>query len=170
VKEEVPGATGDGADDGNKALHEPCKSGGASGSMQDWGGKERVSFGTNISSDEVMSNGTSVQQEAKLWSDAVERFHARKFRDKHLPNSDKQATIHKVAGAGSIKKQKTPVKPCVKGVIKALMEEEDHAEMNRELIDINKELQEVDHAMDADPLSADPTHLTGAQGEPRQEK
>jgi hypothetical protein len=42
--------------------------------------------------------------------------------------------------------------------------------MNRELIDINKELQEVDHAMDADPLSADPTHLTGAQGEPRQEK
>jgi hypothetical protein len=68
------------------------------------GGKERVSFGTNISSDEVMSNGTSVQQEAKLWSDAVERFHARKFRDKHLPNSDKQATIHKVAGTGSIKK------------------------------------------------------------------
>jgi hypothetical protein len=40
-------------------VHEPCKSGGASGIVQGSGGKERISFGPNMFSEEVMSDGTS---------------------------------------------------------------------------------------------------------------
>jgi hypothetical protein len=106
AKENVPGHNADGTGKSSMGVHEPCKSGGASGIRQGSGGKEHVSFGTNMSPEKVMSDGTSVREDIKPWTAAVECFHARKFRDKNAPSTEKH-TIHKVVGAGRGKRQKT---------------------------------------------------------------
>jgi hypothetical protein len=99
----------------------------------------------------------------------VEHFHARKFRDKNAPSTEKLA-IHKVVGAGSGKRQKTPVKSSVKDVFQVLLEAKHSVDPDIEMNDDNKEVQETDQAMETDPLSADPNNLMGAHGEPHQEK
>jgi hypothetical protein len=82
-------------------------------------GKEGVSFGTNMTPDDESSDGGStVKMELEL-ATAVEFFHARKFGMKNA----KHAAL-KVHGSGSVKKQRTPVKTGMQGVLKTLDNEE----------------------------------------------
>jgi hypothetical protein len=85
-------------------------------------GRERVSFRTNMMTEDELSDGNSIDQEAQPPLTAVERFHARKFKDMAM-TSEKKA-IHKVAGSGNTKKQKMPIKVNIKGAIKELLKEE----------------------------------------------
>jgi hypothetical protein len=70
-----------------------------------YGGRERVSFGTNMSTEDECSDSGSVEMRDPRLMIAVERFHARKFKDQSKAQGEKRAVL-KVMGAGSNKKQK----------------------------------------------------------------
>jgi hypothetical protein len=84
------------------------------------GGKDRVSFGTNMTTEDESSECDSVEQRDLKLLTAVEHFHARRLKDQRGTKEDKRAVLN-VAGAGSSKKQKTPVKSCVQEAVKGLM-------------------------------------------------
>jgi hypothetical protein len=74
--------------------------------------KERVSFGTNMTSDEEPSEGNSMVKIELDLAMAVECFHARKFGTK----SKKRGAL-KVNNSGVTKKQKTPIKTSMQGAL-----------------------------------------------------
>jgi hypothetical protein len=82
-------------------------------------GKEIVSFGTNMTPDDESSDGGSMVKTELELATAVEHFHAMKYGMKI-----KKCTALKVHGSGSVKKQRTPIKIGVQGVLKSLDKEE----------------------------------------------
>jgi hypothetical protein len=83
--------------------HEPCNvfhdQAGTGGST----GRERVSFGTNMSTEEESSDGRSVEQEDPTLMTAIQRFDVKKFRGKEGAVLDKGVVL-KVIGGGSHEK------------------------------------------------------------------
>jgi hypothetical protein len=75
----------------------------ASNPKRNGGAKERVSFGTNMTTDEESPDGNSVVKTKLELATAVERFHARKFSAK----PDKGGAL-KVNCSSMAKKQKKP--------------------------------------------------------------
>jgi hypothetical protein len=81
--------------------------------------KERVSFGTNMTTNEESSYGNlMVKTELELVM-AVERFQARKFGAKQ----EKMIAL-RVNNSGAAKKQKTPIKSGTQEVLKGLERDE----------------------------------------------
>jgi hypothetical protein len=133
-----------------------------------WGSKERVSFGTNMSTDDESSESGSVQQSPARPSTAVERFHAKCFGGASDKAGEKKAAL-KVQGAGTSKKQKTPVKRNIKGMIEALEEGNRENVQNQDKMEFQGKGEEVHSSQDA-LLKLDPNHLTGTPEEARQEQ
>jgi hypothetical protein len=100
---------------------------------------------------------------------AIERFQARKFGGKEDVSTGKRVVL-KIMDAGSSKKQRAPVKSHMKEALCALVKTEDSKRTTRMAEDTSMEKQEMDTAMEANPLMAAPTHLTGAHVEPCQEQ
>jgi hypothetical protein len=76
----------------------------------------------------------------------------------------------KVTGAGSRKKQETPVKACMKEALKAMVDVEVvDVTINKETAD-PMELMKEAQALMTETLEADPNHLTGTHGESHQEQ
>jgi hypothetical protein len=70
------------------------------------GGREHVSFGTNMSLEEYVSDDGAMDQKADSQSTTIDRFHARRFKVKAGQSTEKRAIL-KVTGTGrSNKKQK----------------------------------------------------------------
>jgi hypothetical protein len=67
------------------------------------GGKDRVSFGTNMSTDEEESDSGNVDQVGDTLDTTVARFHAWKFGTLDKRATDKRHGL-KVQGAGHAKK------------------------------------------------------------------
>jgi hypothetical protein len=132
-------------------------------------GRDRVSFGTDMSTEEEVSDGRLVKQKEPQMMAAVERLHAKKFRNKEVQNSEKKAIL-KVNGGGGNKRQKTPVKDYVKGALKCLMDTEEGEAMTHTEGEELMEQQAVDTVSGAIPPMVTPKHLTGTHGESRQEK
>jgi hypothetical protein len=63
------------------------------GMVQAAGAKERVSFGTNMSTEEQTSDGRLVQEQALILDTVVARFHARKFGTNVTPYFCKKNSI-----------------------------------------------------------------------------
>jgi hypothetical protein len=129
-------------------------------SLHGVGGKDRVSFGTDMSTEES-GESVSAQEKDALKMTVVERFQEWKFGQKSSLRGDKRALL-KVHKAGGSKKQKTPVKEGLKVAIRSLMKVEseglEEVKMDVELRD-NPALQKLE-----------PQHLMGSQDETRQEK
>jgi hypothetical protein len=76
----------------------------------------------------------------------------------------------KVTGAGSRKKQETPVKACMKEALKAMVDVEVvDVTINKETAD-PMELMKEAQALMTETLEADPNHLTGTHGESHHEQ
>jgi hypothetical protein len=69
------------------------------------GGREHVSFWTNMSLEEYVSDDEAMDQKADSQSTTIDRFHARRFKVKAGQSTEKRAIL-KVTGTGSNKKQK----------------------------------------------------------------
>jgi hypothetical protein len=61
-------------------LQAACNSGEASWASQKFGGKERVSFDTNMLTEEEVLDGRLVEQKPQVLMIVVEQFHVRKFK------------------------------------------------------------------------------------------
>jgi hypothetical protein len=68
--------------------------------MRGSAGKDRVSFGTNMSTKEETSDRRSVEQVEPRQITVIERFHARKFRNKEDNKPDKKAILKVGRGGG----------------------------------------------------------------------
>jgi hypothetical protein len=100
---------------------------------------------------------------------AIERFHARKYRDQQGSKADKRAIL-KVSSAGSSKKQKMLVKSCVQDALKELAKDRGE-EQELKYVDVEPmETLKVVTGMEPHLLEADPKTLMGTQGESHQEK
>jgi hypothetical protein len=122
-----------------------------------------------MTTEDESSGGGSVEQKFTAPLSAVERFHAWKFKGKGEASAGKWA-VRKITGVGSSKKQKTPMKACMKDVLKDLEEREELGTMMRTTDVVPRDLQEMDIAMDAKPSSAGPTNLTQTQDETYQKQ
>jgi hypothetical protein len=69
------------------------------------GGREHVSFRTNMSLEEDVSDDGAMDQKADSQSTTIDWFHARRFKVKAGQSAEKRAIL-KVTGTGSNKKQK----------------------------------------------------------------
>jgi hypothetical protein len=129
--------------------------------------KERVSFGTNMTTeDELPGNDSCMQEDAKLLT-AVERFHARKFGARKMDGSEKWPVL-KVGISSMVKKQKTPINTAVQGATRSLSQDGLHILLN-EMKEEPSEKPDVKMADDAAALVVDPRTLTGSLEEARQE-
>lgn len=141
-------------------------------------GKDRVSFGTNMTIEEDTSGSVSKGEEESKQLTAIERFHARKFGPKTV--SSKGAL--KIAGTGreieKPKKIKALLAPGIQEAVQALIGQgkeysEAVAAVKMEAEEDN-EVAEMEVAVakkrKADTTQAVTTNLTGAHGEPHQEK
>jgi hypothetical protein len=117
-----------------------------------------------ITEDEF-SDGGSVDQRLTT----VERFQTRKFKGKGDACVGKRAVL-KITGAGSSKKQRTPVKTRMKDTLSALVEGEALGIMTRTTVDTHRDLHEMDTTMEAKPSSADPINPSGSHDKSRQEQ
>jgi hypothetical protein len=70
----------------------------------------------DLSEEEETSDSGSAQQTDLLLALAVDRFYARKFGMKAGSGADKRAVL-KVSKSRAVKKQKTPNKSCMQGVL-----------------------------------------------------
>jgi ribosomal protein S20 len=121
-----------------------------------------------MSTEEEISDGTSVEQKPPELMTAIEHFYMRKFKDHSGVQAEKRAIL-KATGSGSNKKQKTLVKSYVKEALQSLMEvkvetwsKEDEAD---DLMELSKEgLAEAATNL----LETAPQHLTGTHDESRQ--
>jgi hypothetical protein len=132
------------------------------GGEQQLEGKDRVSFDTNMSTDEESTESESVHGEEQNLLSVVERFHARKSAGKAPIGVERRTTL-KVQGAGKTKKQKTPVKTSIRGAVKSLIKDE--LEENR--IGTRSKVEMVTET--ATPKT-EPVHLMGPQEEARKEQ
>jgi hypothetical protein len=89
-------------------------------------GKEIVSFGTDMTPDEEITDGSSSVKTDLVLAIVVDRFHARKFGAK----SEKWGAL-KVTSTSKVKKQKTPIKASIQGALKQLDPDEMEAMLNR---------------------------------------
>jgi hypothetical protein len=160
--------TGQGFSNLVQGLHATCNSVEASWQAHGSTRREKVSFGTNMTTDEESSDGCSVDQKLKEPMTAIERFHARKFGGSKESGAGKKVVL-KIVGTGSSKKQQTPVKTGMKEALNALIEEEAIGGLANTIDSTTTVKQEGDDAMEALPSNVNPTHLTGTQ-ESRQEK
>jgi hypothetical protein len=62
-------------------LRVTCNSTRMSQASQNLGGKERVSFGTNMSTEEENLDGRSMEQKPPELMTVIKQFHMRKFKD-----------------------------------------------------------------------------------------
>jgi hypothetical protein len=162
-------ATGEELAGDTKDMHGSCKLNEDSLDTRGYAGRDGVSFGTDMSTEEEISDGRSVEQDTQPFMTTVERFHARKFRDNGGQSVDKRAIL-KVIGGGSNKKQKTPIKDCVKGMLKNLLETEDVDEVKPMAGDVPMKQHEMDVASGANPPIAHPIHMTGTHVKSHQEQ
>jgi hypothetical protein len=109
------------------------------------GTKARVSFGTNMTTDEESSDGNSVVKTELELAMVVERFHARKFGAK----LEKRGEL-KVNCTGAAKKQKTSIKSGMQGVLRGL----DKDEMDEMLLLTKYELVELMEVSTSKPNGA----------------
>jgi hypothetical protein len=84
--------------------------------------KERIPFGMNLSEEDDASNSGSTSQTDMQLALIVDRFYARKFSMKTDSGADKRAVL-KVSKTGTVKKQKTPNKSCIQGVLQVVGQE-----------------------------------------------
>jgi hypothetical protein len=95
----------------------------------------------------------------------VESFMQRNFVT--ASSSSEKQVVLKVIGSGSSKKPKVPVKTCIKGVLKALVEDEDPNVMVNTGKEEPMDLSEVEMARVADPPKLDLGYRTGTPCESR---
>jgi hypothetical protein len=126
------------------------------------GVKDRLSFGTDMSSSEELECSANMQQYGQEIQTAVGRFHARKFGIKSHAEVERKAAL-KVQAGGASKKQKTPVKDTVRAAFEELMQGEEEEKLN--MARMEREL-----ASAASPLRSEPKNLTGTSDEARQKK
>jgi hypothetical protein len=160
--EEGKGSGGIGAQFVNlvNELHDACNSAEAIWAAQSSACKERISFRTNMTTEEESSDGGSVEQKPVGAMTAIERFHARKFKGKDETGTGKHAVL-KITGAGRSKKQRTPIKTHLKEALNELVGEEVSRRTKR-LADVSDmDQQEMDIAMQANPPIVDHEHLMG---------
>jgi hypothetical protein len=136
--------------------------------MQGRDRKDRVSVGTDMTPDDTVSTGASMPEVEQHLATTGERLHARKFGMKNATDSDKKSAP-RVATTGTGKKQKTPFKEKVKGVIKMLGEDELKL-MAKPMQTEHEERTEVMIAHEAATLKSDPETLTGTLDEAHQEQ
>jgi hypothetical protein len=155
-----------------KSVHElrvTCNSTGTSQVSHNLGGKGRVAFGTNMLTEEEVSDGASVEQKPPELMIVVERFHMREFKDHHGAKAEKRAIL-KAAGLGNNKKQKTPVKSYVKDALQSLVDEQIVAGCREEGVEEPMELSKEGLFEETNLLKIEPQHLTRTHDESRQEK
>jgi hypothetical protein len=131
---------------------------------QNSGGKEKVSFGTNMSTEEDVSDGQSVEQKPPELMTAIERFHARKFKGSSGTNTYKRAIL-KAAGSGRNKKQRTPVKSYVMEALQDLVKDDVEAGTSEDEAEDLLELPKEGMVERASSLEKVPKHLTGTHDE-----
>jgi hypothetical protein len=90
-------------------LHDACNSAEASWEAHGNARKERVSFGTNITTEVESSDGGLIEQKLAGAMTATERFHAQKFKGTEEAGTGKHVVL-KVTGPRSLKKQRTQIK------------------------------------------------------------
>jgi hypothetical protein len=122
-------------------------------------GKERVSFGTDLSTEDDSMRSSADQDVVTQEKTAVDQFHDRKFGGNPTGKIDKRPNL-KVQGPTRVtKKQRTPVKTALKGLVQdAEMEESSEAKMEEAL------------ASGAALTKSESKHLTGTLPEARQEE
>jgi hypothetical protein len=133
--------------------------------MQSQERKDRVSFGTNMTPDEELSDGGSVLQTDLVLASVVDRFHARKFGVPTNRKQEKRVTL-KATSNGKTKKQKMPVKANVQGVMEQLSQEGEAANMFQPKSK-HMEIMEMGKAGESDASKLDHVNLTGARDETR---
>jgi ABC-type molybdate transport system ATPase subunit len=108
---------------GVKEMQVTCESGKTmkGANKEEW--KERVSFGTNMSTDEESSVSESVKQDMHRIEVAITRIHSRKIAVTNELTKGKRLVL-KVQGAGTKKRQKTPNKSSIREALEAMSEEE----------------------------------------------
>jgi hypothetical protein len=126
-------------------------------------GKERVSFGTNMSTEEEVSDSGLESKNVTQLTTAIERFHSRKFGSKAGSSADKKAIL-KISNSVGVKKQRTPNKACMQGAVQMLEQERlegliDQATKN------SGEPMEVVRTDDVSMPELDPKNLTDSQDE-----
>jgi ribosomal protein L12E/L44/L45/RPP1/RPP2 len=131
-------------------------------------GKERVSFGTRMSTKEEVSKSGSEAKEGKQVTTAIERFHARKIGAKVGRSADKRAVL-KVLSSGGVQKQKTPNKSSMQNVVQAL-EQDGLEELINQMTQEVREPMEVAKTGDVTTPKLVPKNLMGSQDEARQEQ
>jgi hypothetical protein len=151
-----------------KELHDACNFAEASWAAKGSASRERVSFGANMTIEDESSDGGSVEQKSVGQLTAIERFHARKFKHQSEATVGKRAVL-KITGAGSSKKQCTPVKKCMKEALGALVSSEETGRMMGSMEAVEADQQEMDTTMEASP-STDQQEMNTAMDESRQEK
>jgi hypothetical protein len=160
-------------DEVNKVTHSvhdlwvTGKSTETSRALQNSGAKERVSFGTNMSTEEDVSDGQSVEQKPLELMTAIERFHARKFKGLSGTNTDKRAIL-KAAGLGRNKKQRTPVKSYVMEALQDLVKDDVEAGTSEDEAEDLMELSKEGMVERTSSLKKVPKHLTGTHDKSHQ--
>jgi hypothetical protein len=151
-------------DAGSKDMQVERETGDANTHDKGCGIKERVSFRTNMTTDEESSDGNlMVKMELEL-ATVVERLRAWKFGAKH----EKRGAL-KVHCTGVSKKQNTPIKLSVQGVLKGLDKDgmEDMLQLMKSepggLMEVS--IENLDGA-----LKLEPQNLTGTHGKAHKEQ
>jgi hypothetical protein len=80
-------------------------------SAQSGGAKERVSFGTDMSSSEESDNNANMQQHIQEMHTVVGKFHAKKFGSKTSAGAERKSTL-KVQAGGATKKKDSGEEQC----------------------------------------------------------
>jgi hypothetical protein len=160
-------------DEVNKVTHSvhdlrvTGKSTETSRALQNSGAKKRVSFGTNMSTEEDVLDGQSVEQKPLELMTAIERFHARKFKGLSGTNTDKRAIL-KAAGLGRNKKQRTPVKSYVMEALQDLVKDDVEAGTSEDEAEDLMELSKEGMVERTSSLKKVPKHLTGTHDKSHQ--
>jgi hypothetical protein len=132
------------------------------------GVKQRVSFGTNLSTEDESSATESVQKGMQRIDLMVSKLKARKTACAQVTAKSKTAAL-KVQGPLSKKKQRTPVKSSVVGLMEAMQEDGMEGNSGRD-IPANQDSMEEEGTIDVNLPSPDPKNLMGPQDEARQEQ
>jgi hypothetical protein len=150
--------------EGHMTMHSEHEIGESSKFKGSLKGNERVSFGTNMALEDESSDGGSSVKIDLVLAMAMDHFHARKFGLK----AEKRGSL-KVASAGKVKKQKTPVKTGLHGALKTLESKEMEAMLNQ----LKTEHEDLMEVMTRDAIAeskSKPQSLTGTPKVAHQEK
>jgi hypothetical protein len=134
-----------------------CQSTHESGSSRNDGGKERGSFGTNMSSEEDSEDSSTVQLAGQQTGLVVDKFVAHRGEARANKGVEKKVAMG-IKGTSVLKKQKTAVKAAVKEVVQELIDEEDVEQKTKVRMD-------MELAVVALSMNSEPKHLTGTREE-----